>query len=99
MTIAETRREGMVQLDVEGRVDTNTSPELQKKILQAFQKGSTVTLNLEAVDYVSSSGLRALLIGQKTASSKGGSMKLINVRDSVRKVFDMTGFSQMLTIE
>ena len=54
MTIAETRREGMVQLDVEGRVDTNTSPELQKKILQAFQKGSTVTLNLEAVDYVSS---------------------------------------------
>ncbi len=36
MTIAETRREGMVQLDVEGRVDTNTSPELQKKILQAF---------------------------------------------------------------
>ena len=38
MTIAETRREGMVQLDVEGRVDTNTSPELQKKILQAFQK-------------------------------------------------------------
>ena len=86
MTIAETRREGMVQLDVEGRVDTNTSPELQKRIL-------------EAVDYISSSGLRALLIGQKTASSKGGSMKLMHVRDSVRKVFDMTGFSQMLTIE
>ena len=99
MTIAETRREGMVQLDVEGRVDTNTSPELQKRILQAFQKGSTVILNLEAVDYISSSGVRALLIGQKTASSKGGSMKLMHVRDSVRKVFDMTGFSQMLTIE
>ena len=46
MTIAETRREGMVQLDVEGRVDTNTIPELQKNILQALQKGSTVTLNL-----------------------------------------------------
>ncbi len=99
MTIAEARREGMVQLDVEGRVDTNTSPELQKRILQAFQKGNTVILNLEAVDYISSSGLRALLIGQKTASSKGGFMKLIHVRDSVRKVFDMTGFSQMLTIE
>ncbi|MCI9436347.1 MAG: STAS domain-containing protein [Lachnospiraceae bacterium] len=99
MTIAETRRDGMVQLDVEGRVDTNTSPELQKKILQAFQKGNTVILNLEAVDYISSSGLRALLIGQKTAGSKGGAMKLIHVRDSVRKVFDMTGFSQMLTIE
>ena len=47
MTIAETRRENTVQLDVEGRVDTNTSPELQKRILQAFQKGNTVILNLE----------------------------------------------------
>ena len=99
MTIAETRRENTVQLDVEGRVDTNTSPELQKRILQAFQKGNTVILKPEQVDYISSSGLRALLIGQKTASSKGGSMKLIHVKDSVKKVFAMTGFSQMLTIE
>ena len=99
MTIQETRREGMVQLDIEGRGDTNTSPELQKRILQAFQKGNTVILNLEQVDYISSSGLRALLIGQKTAASKGGVMKLIHVKESVKKVFTMTGFSQMLTIE
>lgn len=99
MTISETRKDSMVQLDIEGRIDTNTSPELQKRILQAFQKGSTVILNLEQVDYISSSGLRALLIGQKTASSKGGAMKLVHVRDSVKKVFTMTGFSKMLTIE
>ena len=99
MTIAETRRESTVQLDVEGRVDTNTSPELQKRILQAFQKGNTVILNLEQVDYISSSGLRALLIGQKTAISKGGAMKLVHVREAVKKVFTMTGFSKMLTIE
>ena len=46
MTISETRREGMIQLDIEGRVDTNPSPQLQQSILQAFQKGSHVVLNL-----------------------------------------------------
>lgn len=99
MTISETRKDNMIQLDIEGRIDTNTSPELQKSILQAFQKGTIVILNLEQVDYISSSGLRALLIGQKTAISKGGSMKLVHVREAVIKVFTMTGFSKMLTIE
>ncbi|MCD7738364.1 MAG: STAS domain-containing protein [Lachnospiraceae bacterium] len=99
MTISETRQEGIALLKVEGRVDTNTSPQLQKSILQAFQKESQVVIDLEKVDYISSAGLRALLIGQKTASSKGGSMKLIHVCDAVMKVFDMTGFSKVLTIE
>ena len=92
MTISETRREGMIQLDIEGRVDTNTSPQLQQSILQAFQKGSHVVLNLEKVEYVSSAGLRALLIGQKT-------MKLIHVCATVMEVFTVTGFASMLTIE
>lgn len=99
MTISETRKEGVIQLDIDGRVDTNTSPQLQRSILQAFQKASTVILNLEKVEYVSSAGLRALLIGQKTANSKGGAMKLVHVCDAVMKVFQMTGFASMLTIE
>jgi len=99
MTISETRRDGMIQLDVEGRVDTNTSPQLQQSILQAFQKGNALVLNLEKVEYVSSAGLRALLIGQKTANSKGGTMKLIHVCDTVMEVFTVTGFASMLTIE
>lgn len=99
MTISETRKESMVQLDIEGRVDTNTSPQLQQSILQAFQKGTTVVLNMEKVEYVSSAGLRALLIGQKTANSKGGSMKLVHVGEAVMEVFTLTGFADMLTIE
>lgn len=99
MTITETRAEGKIQLDVDGRVDTNTSPQLQTAILQAFQKGNTVIINLEKVIYISSAGLRALLIGQKTANSKGGSMKLVNVCDSVIQIFQMTGFASILTIE
>ena len=99
MTIKETRTGDRIQLDVDGRIDTNTSPELQKAILQAFQKGSAVILNLEKTEYISSAGLRALLIGQKTANSKGGSMKLLHVCDTVMKVFQISGFASMLTIE
>lgn len=99
MTIAETRAEGKIQLDVDGRIDTNTSPQLQTAILQAFQKGNTVIINLEKVVYISSAGLRALLIGQKTANSKGGSMKLVHVCDLVMQIFKTTGFESILTIE
>ncbi len=99
MTIAETRSEGIAQLTIEGKIDTNTSPQLQKAILQAFQKSNTVVLDMSKVEYISSSGLRALLIGQKTANSKGGKMKLVHITSSVMQVFKMTGFASMLTIE
>lgn len=80
-------------------MDTNTSPQLQERLLKAFQKGSRVILDFEQVEYVSSAGLRALLIGQKTANSKKGSMKLIHVQEAVQEVLDLSGFSAILTIE
>lgn len=99
MKITETKTEDFIQLSVEGRVDTTTSPELQQMILAAFQKGNYVILDFEKVDYVSSAGLRALLLGEKTAKSKGGRMVLRNVQRSVNEVFHMSGFSSILTIE
>lgn len=99
MKITENRTEDTILLTVEGRVDTNTSPQLQERLLKAFQKGSRVILDLEQVEYVSSAGLRALLIGQKTANSKKGSMKLIHVQEAVQEVLDLSGFSAILTIE
>lgn len=80
-------------------MDTNTSPQLQEMLLKAFQKGSRVILDFEQVEYVSSAGLRALLIGQKTANSKKGSMKLIHVQEAVQEVLNLSGFSAILTIE
>ena len=87
-----------VTLEIEGRVDTNTSPELQKAILEAFQTAKQLTLDMAKVAYISSAGLRALLIGQKTASSKRGVMELHNVTASVKDVLDCVGFSQILTL-
>ena len=99
MNISETRAGDVIQIQIDGLVDTTTSPQLQNAILQAFQKGNKLVLDFSQVAYVSSAGLRALLIGQKTANSKGGSMTLIHVPDAVNQVFQMSGFSGILTIE
>ena len=99
MKLVENRVENVITISIEGRVDTNTSPDLQAAILKAFQKVNSLVLDFGQCDYVSSAGLRALLIGQKTANSKKGSMKLTQVQPSVKSVFDMSGFSNLLTIE
>lgn len=88
-----------IRLIVDGKVDTNTSPQLQQAILNAFQRKDHVVVDFLNVTILSSAGLRALLIGQKTAESKGGSMKLTNVNEMVLSVFEMTGFHKILTVE
>ena len=98
MTISKNQNGDCVTLLVDGRVDTNTSPELQKEILAAFQTAKTLVLDFEKVAYVSSAGLRALLIGQKTATSKGAVMELIHVAPTVKAVLDTVGFSKILNL-
>jgi len=99
MQITEVRENEVITISVEGRVDTNTSPQLQEAILKSFQKVNQVVLNFEQCSYVSSAGLRALLIGQKTATSKKGVMKLIHVPEILMSVLQMSGFDKFLVIE
>lgn len=99
MQITETRDNEVITIAIEGRVDTNTSPQVQDAILKSFQKVNQVVLDFSKCSYVSSAGLRALLIGQKTASSKKGTMKLVNVPDILMNILQMSGFVNILTIE
>ena len=99
LNLVETDCKDYIRLIIEGRVDVNTSPQLQSRILAIFQKANNLVLDFTAVEYVSSAALRALLLGQKTAVSKGGSMKLVNVAPAVMKVLEMAGFSKILNIE
>lgn len=99
MVITEKKEADYIILEVDGRVDTTTAPELQNTILVAFQKMKNIVLDFKKVGYISSAGLRALLLGHKTAISKGGSMKLCHVGASVRDVLDVTGFSDILNIK
>lgn len=98
MQVREMKSEGKIILEVEGRVDTNTSVNLQQAVLLAFQKAQLVILDLRDVSYISSAGLRVLLIGHKTAASKGGAFEIHNLQETVSMVLKMSGFDKILTI-
>ncbi|MBQ9590476.1 MAG: STAS domain-containing protein [Butyrivibrio sp.] len=99
MTIDEVRSDEKLQLNIHGKVDALSSNELQNEVLKAFQKSSYVILNFADVNYISSAGLRALLIGQKTASSKNGKFLIINTNEAVAEILRVTGLQKVLSIQ
>ena len=98
MTIKESQKDIITVLAVEGRLDTTTAPELEKELKSCYDDCTELILNFADVEYISSAGLRVLLSAQK-AMSKQGSMKLVNVSSDIMEVFEVTGFSDILTIE
>lgn len=88
-----------ITLGVEGRITAANSGELQEEIISSFQTSKNIVIDFENVEYIASAGLRALLLGHKTALSKSGIMKLVHVNDSVMEVLQMTGFASALNIE
>ena len=98
MNYEEILMEDMLQLNIEGKIDALTGDEFQTLVLRSFMKSNNVILNMEKVKYMSSAGLRALVLGQKTAQSKGGKLIIINLQDQVRDTFVVTGFDSILDI-
>lgn len=86
-------------IKVDGRVDAMTTQDLQDVIMNTFQTCSKIELDFAQVEYISSAGLKTLLLGQKTANSKGGQFALRHVNDMVMEVLNMTGFASILHIE
>jgi anti-sigma B factor antagonist len=82
-----------------GRLDTLTSSELEAPLKESCEQRQSTLIDCKRLDYVSSAGLRVLLTGQKVATARGHALTLVNVSDDVRAVFDLTGFSNILTIE
>ena len=83
---------------LEGRLDTTTAPELEQELKGSLNGITNLTLDMANLDYISSAGLRVLLSAHKAMSDKGG-MKVTNVNEMVREVFEVTGFSDILDIE
>lgn len=84
---------------LEGRLDTNTSPQLEEFAGDLYDKGVTdIAVDMAACDFVSSAGLRVIVAMQKRAAV-GGSLVFRNVQSEVMDVFQMTGFDKILTFE
>ncbi len=99
MTVEEVKLEDKIQLNVQGKVDAMSSTDFQNAVLKAFQKSSKIIINFADTTYISSAGLRALLIGQKTASSKGGSFTIINANEGILEILRVTGLGKMLSVQ
>ena len=98
MTIEIKKQDKETVIEIGGRLDTITAPALEKTIGEHIDSSRTLILDFKSLEYVSSAGLRVLLGAQKKIQ-KVGEMKLTGVCEDVMEVLEMTGFTDILTIE
>ena len=98
LNIKKTITDKTAVFSLTGRLDTVTAPELEKALKESLSGVTDLTLDFENLEYISSAGLRVLLSAHKIMSRQG-KMRLINVNEVVQEVFDVTGFTDILTIE
>ena len=95
-----TKSEGnKVVLEFQGRLDTVTAPEAEATLNNSTAEAEELILDFGNLDYISSAGLRVLLSAQKKIQAKAGSMMIQNVNDTIKEVFEVTGFVDILTIQ
>ena len=83
---------------LEGRLDTSTAPSLEEALKDGLNDVTSLVFDLKEMQYISSAGLRVLLSAQKVMN-KQGSMLIKNASEQIKEIFDVTGFSEILTIE
>lgn len=98
LNMNKTVENGKVIFALDGRLDTITAPELENELKAALDGVNELTLDLAGLEYISSAGLRVLLSTQKIMN-KQGRMIIRNVSETIMVIFDVTGFSDILTIE
>ena len=99
MYIEEIRSGDTLQINVEGRIDSNTSNEFQETVLNSFQRCTNLVISMEKVSFISSACLRTLILGSKAATAKGGQMTVTGVTPEVMEVFRTTGMDSLLNIK
>lgn len=100
MNVEITQTDNQVTVTLEGRLDTVTSSEFEKKLTPYLSMSAVeLIMDCSAMEYISSAGLRVVLMAHKSITAKGGRFIVRNLSKEVRSVFDMTGFSRILTIE
>lgn len=98
MNIYRTINEDELTLSLEGRLDTLTAPELENEIRNGLAGVEKLVFDFEKLEYISSAGLRVMLLAQKIMSRLGG-MRVVNANDTIMEIFEVTGFTDILTIE
>ena len=95
--IEKTSNESELTVALTGRLDTTTAPELEKELKASLESVTALTIDMAALEYISSAGLRVLLSTQKIMN-KQGEMKVVHVNETIMEIFEVTGFSDILNI-
>lgn len=98
LNISKNTSDSSLSIILEGRLDTSTSPDLDQELQNSLSGITELIFDLGKLEYISSAGLRVLLTAQKTMN-KQGSMIIRNTSDEIKEIFDVTGFSDILTLE
>ena len=98
LNICKTTEQDKTLIALEGRLDTTTAPQLEAELGRSMEGVTSLTLDFEKLDYISSAGLRVLLAAQKIMN-KQGELKITHVGETIMEIFEVTGFSDILTIE
>lgn len=98
MNITKNTEGKTLNIALEGRLDTTTAPQLEAELKQSIDDNNELNLDFAKPEYISSAGLRVLLAAQKVMN-KQGKMVIRNVNDVISEVFEVTGFSDILTVE
>ena len=99
LDINKTIENGKALFALTGRLDSITAPELEKEIKASFKDLNELTLDFAGLEYVSSAGLRVLIEAHMNMALKEGRMELKNVNETIMEIFDITGFTDVLTIK
>ena len=98
MTIEKNLSENTLNIALNGRLDTNTAPQLEAELKASLSGVEHLILDFEQLSYLSSAGLRVLLAAQKQMNRQGD-MVVRHVNETIAEIFDVTGFCDILTIE
>ena len=98
LNIEKEQNAAALSVKLSGRLDTTTAPELESVLKDSLDGVSALTIDMAGLEYISSAGLRVLLSAQKIMNRQG-EMKLVHVNETILEVFEVTGFSEILTIE
>lgn len=98
MEIIKNLTDGKLEVALEGRLDTTTSPLLEKELKESIDGITELVLDFKKLEYISSAGLRVVLSAQK-AMNKQGKMTIRNVCEDIMEIFEITGFADILSIE
>lgn len=99
MNLKITTENGKMRATVTGRLDTTNSDVFEKKMAPLLEGGNPdIEIDCSELEYISSSGLRLFLTLQKSVNARGGKLVILNMRDQIKDIFNMTGFSRIMTI-